>query len=186
MLGVVEKLLFKLLFSYHFFPSTIFSRSFFLRFVQKYHSIILNKIFFIFLVFLNLGGVQNLEWSNVERPVFRNFKITDIKIAKDQLSDYFIYEFWVCSFFLNNLNTKYWIIFPNFTNFLIFKFRKLYYFSENKIKNFLNFTISFSEIKRSFYIWSFDNLYPTLFISRPVFKFIYFYHRIYHPFFLMT
>ena len=39
------------------------------------------------------GGVQNLEWSNVERPIFRNFKITNIKIAIDELFDYFIYEF---------------------------------------------------------------------------------------------
>ena len=40
-----------------------------------------------------MGGVQNLEWSNVERPIFPNFKITNIKIAKDVLFDYFIYEF---------------------------------------------------------------------------------------------
>ena len=39
------------------------------------------------------GGVQNLEWSNAERPIFRNFKITNIKIAKDELFNYFIYEF---------------------------------------------------------------------------------------------
>ena len=39
------------------------------------------------------GGVQNLEWSNVERPIFRNFKITNIKTSKDKLIDYFIYEF---------------------------------------------------------------------------------------------
>ena len=40
-----------------------------------------------------MGGIQNLEWSNVERPIFRNFKITNIKIEKDELFDYFIYEF---------------------------------------------------------------------------------------------
>ena len=40
-----------------------------------------------------VGGLQNLEWPNVERPTFRNFKITNIKIAKDELCDYFIYEF---------------------------------------------------------------------------------------------
>ena len=39
------------------------------------------------------GGVQNLEWSNAERSIFPNFKITNIKIAKDVLFDYFIYEF---------------------------------------------------------------------------------------------
>ena len=37
--------------------------------------------------------VQNLEWSNVERPKFRNFKFKNIKIAKEELFDYFINEF---------------------------------------------------------------------------------------------
>ena len=40
-----------------------------------------------------LGVGQNLERRNVERPIFRNFKMTNIKITKDELSDYFIYEF---------------------------------------------------------------------------------------------
>ena len=40
-----------------------------------------------------MGGVRKLELSNVERPIFRNFKITNIKIAKDELFDYFIHEF---------------------------------------------------------------------------------------------
>ena len=31
-----------------------------------------------------MGGVQNLEWSNVEWLIFRNFEITNIKIAKDE------------------------------------------------------------------------------------------------------
>ena len=38
--------------------------------------------------FLNrkfLGGIQNIEWSNVERPGFENYKITNIKITKDEL-----------------------------------------------------------------------------------------------------
>ena len=52
------------------------------------------------------GGVKNLKWSNVERPIFRNFKITNIKIAKDKLFDYFIYEFIGNSFFLNYLNAR--------------------------------------------------------------------------------
>ena len=39
---------------------------------------------------LFLGGVQNLEWSNIEQPLFWNFKIINIKIAKDELVDYFI------------------------------------------------------------------------------------------------
>ena len=40
-----------------------------------------------------MGWIQNLEWSNLERPIFRNFKITNIKIAKDELLDYYIHEF---------------------------------------------------------------------------------------------
>ena len=40
-----------------------------------------------------LGGIQIIEWSNVERPGFRNVKITNIKIMKDKLFHFFIYEF---------------------------------------------------------------------------------------------
>ena len=35
-------------------------------------------------------GGQNLERRNVERPIFRNFKIATIKITKDELFDSFI------------------------------------------------------------------------------------------------
>ena len=60
------------------------------------------------------GGVQNLEWSNVERPIFWNFKITNIKIAKDELFNYFIYEFILYYYFLKLLeHSKYLIILPN-------------------------------------------------------------------------
>ena len=48
--------------------------------------------------FLNckfLGGIQNIEWSNVERPAFRNFKITNIKITKDELFFYLRIHFFV-------------------------------------------------------------------------------------------
>ena len=41
---------------------------------------------FGFLNVKNSGEVQNLEWSNVERPIFRNFQITNIKIAKMSFS----------------------------------------------------------------------------------------------------
>ena len=34
---------------------------------------------------MNLGGDQNLERQNVERPIFRNLKITNIKITKDEI-----------------------------------------------------------------------------------------------------
>ena len=61
-----------------------------------------------------LGGVQNLEWSNVEQPIFQNFKITNIRIANDGLFDYFIYEFISYYYFFQLLeHSKYLIIFPN-------------------------------------------------------------------------
>ena len=37
-----------------------------------------------------MGGGQNLEQRDLERPIFRNLKIAKIKIVKDQLFDYFI------------------------------------------------------------------------------------------------
>ena len=39
------------------------------------------------------GGSQNFERRNVERLTFRNFKIVNIKITKDDLFDSFIIEF---------------------------------------------------------------------------------------------
>ena len=38
------------------------------------------------------GGGQNLERRNIECRIFRNFKITNIKIMKDDLFDSFIFE----------------------------------------------------------------------------------------------
>ena len=77
------------------------------------------------------GGVQNLERSNVERPIFRNFKITNIEIAKDELFGYFIYEFiYYYNFFKLLELSKYLIIFPNHKFFLILailKFWNLYH-----------------------------------------------------------
>ena len=37
------------------------------------------------LIFGHSGGGQNLEQRNVERPIFRNLKITNIKITKKEL-----------------------------------------------------------------------------------------------------
>ena len=45
--------------------------------------------FWNFLIWKFLGGIQNIEWPNVERPRFRNFKITNIKITKDELFHFF-------------------------------------------------------------------------------------------------
>ena len=40
-----------------------------------------------------LGGGQNFERRNVERLKFRNFKVVNIKITKDELFDSFIFEY---------------------------------------------------------------------------------------------
>ena len=40
-----------------------------------------------------LGGGQNSERRNVERPIFRNYKIANIDMTKDELNDNFIFEF---------------------------------------------------------------------------------------------
>ena len=39
-----------------------------------------------------MGGGQNLERRNVERPVFRDFEIANIKMKKNELFDNFIFE----------------------------------------------------------------------------------------------
>ena len=49
-----------------------------------------------------MGGGQILERRKVERPIFRNFKIANIKITKDELFDSFIFEF-IFSLFINYL-----------------------------------------------------------------------------------
>ena len=61
-----------------------------------------------------MGGGQNLERRNVERPIFQNFKITNIKITKDELFDSFIFEL-IFALFINYLHNlivfqivKYW------------------------------------------------------------------------------
>ena len=38
-------------------------------------------------------GGQNSKRRNVERPIFRNFKIANIEITEDELIDNFIFEF---------------------------------------------------------------------------------------------
>ena len=91
-------------------------------------------------------GVQNLEWSNVERLIFRNFKITNITIAKDELFDYFIYEFiFYYYFFKLPEHSKYLIVFPNYKIFSIFKFWKVHHFPNKKINSS---TISLKKMKK--------------------------------------
>ena len=60
--------------------------------------------------YLKSGESQNLERRNVERLIFRNFKITNIKITKNELLNDFIFKF-NFSFFSNHLNTQIIIIF---------------------------------------------------------------------------
>ena len=38
-----------------------------------------------------MGEGQHLEQPNVERPIFRNFEISNIKRTKDELFDFFIF-----------------------------------------------------------------------------------------------
>ena len=45
----------------------------------------MKKIKYTYFRHVLLGGDQNFERLNVERPTLRNFKITNIKITKDEL-----------------------------------------------------------------------------------------------------
>ena len=57
---------------------------------------------------MGMGGGQNLERSNVERPIFRKFETSNIKITKVELFDFFIFKFiyyiYVCSNYSNTQN----------------------------------------------------------------------------------
>ena len=46
----------------------------------------------------NISGGENLERRNVERSIFRNFKIANNQMTKDELFDIFIIEF-ICFIF---------------------------------------------------------------------------------------
>ena len=60
---------------------------------------IFSMLFFKLLVFTfqhlpkYLGEGKNLERQNIDRPIFRNFKIANIKITKDELFDSSILQF---------------------------------------------------------------------------------------------
>ena len=53
------------------------------------------------------GGGHHLERPNVERPIFRDFEISNIKITKVNLFDFSIFEF-IFYFYdcLNYTNTQ--------------------------------------------------------------------------------
>ena len=40
------------------------------------------------------GGGRHIERANVEQPIFRNFEISNTKITKLKLFDFFIFKFW--------------------------------------------------------------------------------------------
>ena len=68
----------------------------------------------------NLGGGQNLERPNVERPIFRKFETSNIEITKVKLFDFSIFEFilyfYDCLNYSNTQNT-YLIIYHKIRNF---------------------------------------------------------------------
>ena len=72
--------------------------------------------FWNFLNWKFLGVIQYIEWSNVERPGFPNFKTTNIKITK---LTFFLYLRIFFFFFLNEI-----VKFKKFVFFLIWKMIK--------------------------------------------------------------
>ena len=59
-------------------------------------SVVIRNVYMQLKLFMGGGGGwggQNLERRNVERPIFWNFTIANIKITKDELFDNFIFEF---------------------------------------------------------------------------------------------
>ena len=56
--------------------------------------IINSTIFYLQYLIIFGGGCQHLEQPNVERPIFRNFQISNIKITKDELFDFFVFIFY--------------------------------------------------------------------------------------------
>ena len=81
------------------------------RYLKKFNSItqgIKKNVWFLigkkvyFYMILSVG-VKNFS-NSIERPIFWNFKITNIKITKDELIDSFIFEF-IFSLFINYLHS---------------------------------------------------------------------------------
>ena len=60
-----------------------------------------------------MGGCQNLDRRNVERSIFRNFQISNIKITKDELFDSFIIELIFFIFYKLFEQPQYLIIFQD-------------------------------------------------------------------------
>ena len=129
-----------------------------------------------------MGGNQNLERANIERPVFRKFETSNIEITKVELFD-FLY-FFILQYFEKLLlleiehfqkfdvfwNWKIWEIFnilenTNFSNFPHYKFSEcskliFFYFQNYKfleISRLNFFEFAKLQIFRIFQTWSFWN-----------------------------
>ena len=77
----------------------------------------------------NSGGGQNFKQANVERPIFGNKKIANVKRYEIQLFDFFIYEI-IFLFFLNYLNTQiFFVFFFNFNARIFYNFPNLIFFN---------------------------------------------------------
>ena len=58
---------------------------------------------------LNSGGGQNFERPNVERPIFRNEKITNVKsYDRSSFSIFNLRNYYFIYLFFNYLNTQIW------------------------------------------------------------------------------
>ena len=99
----------------------------------------------------NMGGGQPFEQPHVERPIFWNFEIPNIKRTKDELFDFSNFEFlFIFILFIKIIRTqKYMIIhriiinlwnFNSFPNCKILKIFRKYYF-----RNFMIFEIFWIE-----------------------------------------
>ena len=56
------------------------------------------------------GGGRNFERTNVERPIFRNFKIANVKSYERPSYSIFLFAK-LLLFFFNSLNTQNWVSF---------------------------------------------------------------------------
>ena len=88
---------------------------------------------------------KHLEWPNVERPIFRNFETSNIKITKNELIDFSFSNLFFHSFKLFKHSTFWWFSQSwNIQNLLIFKtveFGKLASFANWKFVGFSNLEI---------------------------------------------
>ena len=94
----------------------------------------------------NSGGGQPFEQVNIERTILRNFEVPNIKRMKDELFDFFNFEFFLFSYLFKLFeHLKYTIIHKianlwNFNSFVNCKILKILYLS--KWYNFRNLMIS--------------------------------------------